>query len=400
MLYQDSKITLPQFIVRKRAVSYRRVSTDEQADKGFSLSAQTAEIEAYATRNGFEIVADFYDDYTGSSLDRPGLTQARQWLKAGKADVIIALDSDRLTREPAHYMRLRDEFNQHGIELHYAKRGQVNLNDFGQMLVEDFYGRFAHEWKRKLVENCTDGRREKAEQGHVVTHGQPPYGYTEQLINGKNTLVIDESEADIVRLIFFLYAYEDKGYNLIAQSLTEAGIPTRADVTKYTSGKKRGKCEWSIASIRRILTRQTYIGKWHYAKNSDNPIEVEVPAIIDQDTWQAVQRKRRANRGGRLGARHEYLVSGRGQCACCQSRISGQSCKWQSANSNGLILYYRCNAALQSGKVGITCNAPNFRGEKIDNAVWEWVKGLLLEPEKLQAGLEEYQAQQAGKAAP
>jgi site-specific DNA recombinase len=128
----DGKSILDNPTVIKRGISLRRVSTDEQAEKGFSLPTQLKEIQAYAAKNSIELVADFYDDFTGSSLDRPGLTGARQWLRTGRADCIICLDSDRLTREPAHYMLLRDEFNSLGVELHYAKRGKSGTNLFDE----------------------------------------------------------------------------------------------------------------------------------------------------------------------------------------------------------------------------------------------------------------------------
>lgn len=99
----DTKTVLEQFVVVKRGVSYRRVSTDEQADKGHSLPAQLAEIQTYAARNGIEFVGEpFYDDYTGSSLNRPGLQQALKWLREGRADCIVIFDSDRLTRQSVH----------------------------------------------------------------------------------------------------------------------------------------------------------------------------------------------------------------------------------------------------------------------------------------------------------
>ncbi|MCB0175807.1 MAG: recombinase family protein, partial [Anaerolineae bacterium] len=399
MQQTETKPALPQFKVTKRAVSYRRVSTDEQANN-YSLSSQQKEIQTYAARNGMEIVADFMDDYTGSSLERPGLTQARRWAKQRRADCIICLDSDRLTRHPTHYIILRDELVELGIELHYTRRGKVNLDDSMSMLIEDFYGRKNEQWKKDIIEATTRGRREKVRQGNVITHGTPPYGYREVKDGDKTRLEIYEPEAAIVRRIFNLYVYEEKGYHLITQELTADNIPTRADIGLRNLDKKRGRCEWSTASIQRIIKRETYTGKWYYAKTSDAPILVQVPTIIPKEVWLAAQRKRRSNRGGRLGAKHEYLLSGRGECACCSSPVSGQSNKWKSKNASGLILYYRCNVALQSGKVGLTCNAPNFRADKIDRVVWDWIKDLMLKPESLEKGLRDYQQSQADKVGP
>ena len=250
MRYAESKTTLSQFGAIKRAVSYRRVSTDEQAEQGTSLASQKKSNYAYAEKNGLKIVADFYDDYTGSSLDRPGLTKARGWLAARKADALIVYDSDRLSREPLHYMLLRDEFNDLGIELHYTQRGRIDLEDDGQMMIEDLQGRFAHQWKKKIVKLTTNGRREKAENGKVMLV-RPPYGYTihkdvDTLSNGKiivtnRRLVIEPTEAEVIDLIYRLYVVDDYSIRAIAQYLTEKGYKTRGDKNaKYQKKRKPG----------------------------------------------------------------------------------------------------------------------------------------------------------------
>ncbi|MCB0212788.1 MAG: recombinase family protein [Anaerolineae bacterium] len=398
-LQTETKPASPQLKAMKRAVSYRRVSTDEQASN-YSLSSQKKEIQTYAARNGMEIVADFVDDYTGSSLERPGLEQARKWVRQRRADCVICLDSDRLTRHPTHYMILRDELMDLGIELHYTRRGKVNLDDSMSMLIEDFYGRKNEQWKKDIIEATTRGRREKVRQGNVITHGTPPYGYREVKEGDKTRLEIYEPEAAIVRRIFNLYVYEEKGYNLITQELTAADVPTRADIGLRNLDKKKGRCEWSTASIQRIIKRETYTGKWYYAKGSDEPILVKVPSIVPREVWLIAQQKRKSNRGRRLAAKYEYLLSGRGKCAYCSSPVSGNSNVWKSKNSSGVILYYRCNAASQNGKVGVTCNAPYFRADKIDRVVWNWIKDMVLKPESLEAGLRNYQQEQASQAGP
>lgn len=389
-----------QSICRRRGISYRRVSTDEQADKGFSLPTQLSEIELYATKNGVELVADFVDDFSGSVLERPGLTAARACLKAGRADLIIALDSDRLTREPIHYMLLREEFSQYGVELHYAKRGRVDLNDFGQMLVEDFYGRFAHEWKRKIIEATTRGRRGKAKQGHVIVHGRPPYGYRRVETDGVSMLIPDEHESRVVQEVYRLYVVKDIGYPSIVRHLSKAKTPTRADTHKgLPCNKKRGQGEWSVATIQRILSREVYMGKWYYSKISGDPIEIDVPAIVPIDLWEAAQQKRKSNRGGRLNKKYDWLLSGRCICGNCGSPATTQATPWRSKNARGVTRYYRCWATRKE-KVGVVCDAPTFRCEQVEDAVWGWIRGLLLDDGSLEAGLAEYQQFKAQDAQP
>ena len=96
---------------------------------------------------------------------------------------------------------------------------------------------------------------------------------------------IVEHEAKIIKLIFQCYVVGDEsGKKLklrqIAQKLNGLGITTR-------KGKK-----WDITKIRRIIKSETYAGVWHYGKESDkidNPIPVEVPAIVSREVWETAQ---------------------------------------------------------------------------------------------------------------
>ena len=59
----------------KRAVIYARVSTDEQAEKGYSLPHQLEECRKYAYAHNIKVVGEMVDDFSGSTLERPGFTK-------------------------------------------------------------------------------------------------------------------------------------------------------------------------------------------------------------------------------------------------------------------------------------------------------------------------------------
>jgi site-specific DNA recombinase len=64
----------------KRAVIYARVSTDDQAEKGYSLPSQFEACRSYANQHGMVVIAEIQDDYTGSKIDRPGLNELRSMI--------------------------------------------------------------------------------------------------------------------------------------------------------------------------------------------------------------------------------------------------------------------------------------------------------------------------------
>ncbi|NJM40352.1 MAG: recombinase family protein [Anaerolineae bacterium] len=138
----------------KRAVIYARVSTDEQAEHGYSLPSQTAACKRYAEQHGFTVVAEYEDDYTGASLDRPKFALVREMIRLGKVDVLIVYCADRLTRNLAHSLILRDEFERAGVERHYAMRGRAENTPENRML-ENIEGVFAEYEREKIRERMT-----------------------------------------------------------------------------------------------------------------------------------------------------------------------------------------------------------------------------------------------------
>src|SRR5260370_32163043 len=88
---------------RTRTVAYLRVSTEKQADKGVSLDAQRAKVEAYAQLYELELVEIVVDaGASAKTLDRPGLQKALEMLKARQVEALLGVELDPLTRSGVH----------------------------------------------------------------------------------------------------------------------------------------------------------------------------------------------------------------------------------------------------------------------------------------------------------
>jgi site-specific DNA recombinase len=85
----------------KRAVLMARVSTDEQAEKGYSLPSQLEACRKYAEEHGFGVVAEITDDCSGAIpvAERPGGAKVYDMLRKGQADVVIQYTIDRTARD-------------------------------------------------------------------------------------------------------------------------------------------------------------------------------------------------------------------------------------------------------------------------------------------------------------
>src|ERR671911_603627 len=102
----------------KPLILYARVSTQEQATKGYSLAQQIEALRAYAAREGYEILEEVTDPgQSGASLERPGMDRIRDLVAAGGVSVVLAQDRDRFAREPAYHHLLRREFEEHDCEM-------------------------------------------------------------------------------------------------------------------------------------------------------------------------------------------------------------------------------------------------------------------------------------------
>jgi site-specific DNA recombinase len=214
-----------------RAIGYIRVSTDKQADQGVSLEAQKAKIEAYAMLYDLEMVD--YVIETGSAKDthRDGLQEALGALTSGKAEALIVVKLDRLTRSVADLGRLVETYFQKHALLSVGE--QIDTRSASGRLVLNVLASVS-QWEREVI-----GERTSAAMQHMKAHGQytggkPPYGF--QLINGQ--LIEHEAEQAVLALA---QKYKAKGLSLrkIAQVLSEAGFKSRTSRVFDSSSIRR-----------------------------------------------------------------------------------------------------------------------------------------------------------------
>src|SRR5205823_6416692 len=102
-------------------VTYSRVSTDDQAERGYSLPSQAREMRDHAKRKGYTIVDELSDEgVSGATLDRPSLTRLRDGARAGRWGVVLVHAPDRLSRNLVHQLLLLDEFKEAGTRVEFV----------------------------------------------------------------------------------------------------------------------------------------------------------------------------------------------------------------------------------------------------------------------------------------
>lgn len=160
-----------------RTIAYLRVSTDKQADKGVSLDAQRAKVEAYAQLYELELCEVIVDaGESAKTLDRPGLQRALAMLKRREADALLVVKLDRLTRSVRDLGQL--------VETHFAPGKAALLSVSEQIDTRSAAGRLVlnvlasvSQWEREAIgERTATAMQHKASQGEY-TGGAAPYGF-------------------------------------------------------------------------------------------------------------------------------------------------------------------------------------------------------------------------------
>lgn len=355
-----------------RAVTYSRVSTEDQADN-YSIPTQLEAIHKYASERDTQIIKDCIDaGVTGAILDRPALNELRELIRSGQVDAVVAYDPDRLSRDFIHLMILASEFDKAGVELHFVTQS-VGKTPEDKMLF-GMKGLFSEFERTKIMERTARGRMQMAREGSQPG-GKPIYGY--KLVEGKH--IINEKEARVIRMVFEWLSKDGFTLTKVQSRLNKMGIPTR-----------NGGKFWYRGVLQRIARNEAYAGRWYYNKrvevhqngktarvqrfkSKEHWILVSIPAIISEETFETAQRQleRNANFSSR-NTKRQYLLSGLIVCGKCSHNYSARTMK------NGKA-YYGCNSKM-SHITPVSCKTPYVRGEVIEPLVWDAVNELLSQP--------------------
>lgn len=360
------------------AISYRRVSTAEQADGGYSLPKQLEYITRYAHEHRLQIVADFADDVSGliPIEERPEGRKADDMLNYHLASAIIVHETDRLSRDIVDLLGTVKKWIRAGIQVHLCDVGQIASELDISLVIRAWQGGSEH---AKIKERTQRGRIGKAEAGRWVG-GSPPYGYRVNGARREAKLVVYEPEAEIVQRIYRWYTIDRVPMLTCADRLNRANIPTQRGV------------KWWKVIIKKILSAETYIGIIYYAG-----IRIELPelAIVDQATFDRAQELRRLNRErAPRNRQHEYLLANHLRCECGETMTgSTQPGPYQR-------VYYRCSQfQFPSSKRDCVLGVPLINGYVAEDIVWSYIKRIITDDELLRAGLEELNAARQSESA-
>ena len=381
-----------------RAAIYARVSDKSQdGEDKTSISEQTGGMEAYCESKGLTITARYQEVGRGWSKKRPEFQRMLADARRGRFDTIVCWKSDRLSRGMYPAAALMEVVEAHQIRLE-AVLDAIDMKTFGLMAA---IGKIELD---NFRERSTMGKRGTAKQGRVPTGGVP-YGYR---IGDDGRFEVIEEQAEVVRRIFRMYVDERMGSYSIAVRLTDEGVPTQS-----------GKMLWLQSRVHHILGNATYTGMWLYGryrhvstedgmKVYDQPkdtwIEIPVPQVVDDETWERAQKlKKQRSRRAKRNTKALYLLQHLLKCGECGRNFHARASWTTTSVRNGKKYqydlstarrYYMCNG-MQSMR--LRCREkPYIPAEQLEESIWREVKRVIQNPHLIVAGIDILDSQEGG----
>lgn len=320
------------------AVSYLRVSTREQAerggtDEGFSIPAQREANNRKAEQLGAVIVEEFIDaGASAKSADRPDLMRMIQYVKANKVAYCIVHKVDRLARNRSDDVAIHLALQQAGVML-VSTTENIDQTPSG-MLLHGIMSSIAEFYSRNLAAEVTKGMTQKAIGGGTV--GKAPIGYlnirtTDDLGREARTVELDPERAPMIQWAFKAYASGNWTVSQLHDELTSRGL------TSVPTPKRPGK-PLAVSSVHRMLINPYYKGDVIYRgtryAGSHEP-------LVPPEVWYQVQSVLTSHKSAAEATQlHDHYLKGTVFCGACGSRLMVSNAKNRHGN---VYPYFVCS---------------------------------------------------------
>ena len=281
---------------------YRRVSTDRQADEGYSLDVQKEKLIAFSkTMENVEEIREYTDDgYSGGSLDRPGMRQMIEDVESGIITHVIVVKLDRLSRSQKDTLHLiEDIFTPNNVAFISIMESFNTDTAFGRAMV-GILSVFAQLERENIFERTRGGMQKRVEAGYWPGGGRTPYGYDYDPAQG---ILVPNEDAEKVRYIYDRY-------------LAGIGMQTIADEL----GLKYERIVYNI------ITRKSNTGVIVY-----NGVEYQGrhEAIVSLDTYERAIDLLAVRSSNKLVSKTDHLLTGMVYCGTCGAKM--RYMKWGKA---------------------------------------------------------------------
>lgn len=197
---------------KRKAAIYIRVSTDFQAEEGYSIDAQKEQLTAYCVSKSIKNY-DYYIDggWSGSNIERPEIQRLIKDVKEDKISHVIVYKLDRLSRSQKDTLYLiEDVFNPHGVDFVSLNESMDTSTPMGRLML-GILSAFAQLERENIRLRTRMGMKERVKAGLWMGGGRIPFGYDYDKEQG---ILVPNKDAEKVKQIYDLYLKGYSGQNI------------------------------------------------------------------------------------------------------------------------------------------------------------------------------------------
>ena len=309
----------------RKAILYIRVSTDEQADKGYNLLHQEDRLRKYCELQNIEVMALFKEDYSAKTFHRPEFTKLLEFLKKNKsvADLLLFTKWDRFSRNAGDAYSMINTLDKNGIEPQAIEQPLDLTIPENKIMLAFYLAAPEVENDRRALNVIVGMRRAKKEGRWMAT---APKGYKNIRDENNRPAIVQSDDAPLIK-----WAFEE-----IAKGATHAN-----DVRKICN-EKGLVC--SKNNFYKLIRNHVYCGKIFipaYKDEEENLVEGKHEPLITEQLFYEVQDVLNGKRKVLpvKNTRKENLpLRGFLECPRCGGTLTGSASK----GSGGLYYYYHC----------------------------------------------------------
>lgn len=351
-----------------RVTYYARVSTD----KGEQLHSLSAQVQYYSDFiqqcPNWTYVEGYVDEgISGTSVNkRENFLRMIEDAREGRFDFIITKEISRFSRNTLDSIRYTQELLQSGVGVFFQSDNINTLMPDSELRLT-IMASIAQDEVRKISERVKFGFKRAIENGTVLGNNRI-WGYQKQ----EGHLVIDEKEAEIVRLIFDLYANQKMGIRTIANYLTDhgyrntngngfsfstiRGILSNPKYKGYYCGRKSSKIDYKLKTIKTFTPDE-----WVMYKDEEN-----VPPIVSEELWEKAnlilaKRSVKQSAEDKSSYQNKYPYSGKVICGIHHEPYYRSLYRYKSGNKE----VWQCQEYSKRGKIG--CRSPIIYTSELDD---------------------------------
>ena len=368
---------------------------------GYSLDAQKDKLKRYAAYEEMQIVGEYSDEgHSGKNIaGRPDFLRMLEDIEDGKDEVsfVLVFKLSRFGRNAADVLNSLQLMQDYGVNLICVEDGIDSSKESGKLMIS-ILSAVAELERENILVQTMEGRKQKAREGKW-NGGFAPYGY--KLVDGG--LVIDEGEAETIRLIFDKYIHTNMGINGIADYLNTHG---------YKKKKRQNNTLDAFAPsfIKGVLDNPIYMGKLAYGRRATEKIqgtrnefhvvkqdEYEIyegihDAIISEEDFALAKKKRKdtAIKFDKVHSLdHEHILSGILKCPHCGGAMYANVNRTKKKDGTYYkdFFYYACKHRIKID--GHNCDYHKQWGQEKVNAAVEEVISKMVNNPKFKAALTE-----------